>query len=134
MQSLYTFTKREDMAETLQKRYWVDPRVAFLYKPNADIHIIPKYSMASEEFAAARIAQKINEKTMSTAYENLQRGGRNTLIFSNKDLAQAFHLYMERVCNESRDSAGGLSHIISRFSEIFNWPTPHEHFRTKYDE
>ena len=108
--------------------------MVFLSKPNADIYIIPKYSMASEEFAAARTAQKINGKTMSTAYENLQRGGRNTSVFSNEDLAQAFHLYIERVCNESRDGARGLSHIISRFNEIFNWPTPHEHFRTKYDE
>ena len=41
MQSLYTFTKHEDMVETLQRQYRMDPRVAFLYKTNADIHIIP---------------------------------------------------------------------------------------------
>lgn len=133
MQSLYTFTKREDMVETLRKRYWVDPRVAFLYKAGEDLQVIPKYSIASEEFATARIAQRINGMTMSTAYESLQRGNRNTSVFSNQDLAQAFHLYMDRVCNESRDGAGGLSHIISRFSEMFHWPTPHEHFRTNYE-
>ncbi|KAG0621197.1 hypothetical protein M758_3G001500 [Ceratodon purpureus] len=132
MQSLYTFTKREDMEETLQRRYWVDPRVAFLYKAGEDHQIVPKYSIASEEFATARIAQRINGMTMSTAYEQLQRGNRNTSVFNNGDLAQAFHLYMDRVCNESRDSAGGLSHIISRFTDMFHWSTPHEHFRKKY--
>ena len=134
IQSLYTFTKPEDMAETLRKRYWVDPRVTFLYKPSQDIHIIPKYSMATEEFATARIAQRINGRTMSTAYENLQRDSQHSMVLTNENLAQAFHLYMERVCNESRDGARGLSHIITRFIDTYNWPTPREHFRTKYQE
>ena len=37
------------MAETLQRRWWVDPIVAYMYKPNADVHIIPPLIRASEE-------------------------------------------------------------------------------------
>ena len=106
--------------------------MAFPYKAGEDFQVIPKYSIASEEFATAERSQRINGMTMSKAYENLQRGNPNTLVFNNEDLAQAFHLYMDRVCNESRDGAGGLSHIISCFSDMFHWLTLHEHFQTKY--
>ena len=56
-QSPYTFTNAEQMAETLQRRWWVDPTVAYMHKPNADVHIILSLTRASEEFAIARIAQ-----------------------------------------------------------------------------
>ena len=132
MQSLYTFTNRSDMAETLKARWWVDPRIAYLHKPDADVQIIPKLSMASEEYATARIAQRINAGTMSVDYEKLQRDSHCSNIFQNQQFADIFHLYMERVCNASRDDAGGLFHIITRFSDTHNWPTPTEHFRTMY--
>lgn len=132
MQSLYTFTNAEQMAETLRRRWWVDPRVAYLHKRDADVQIIPKLSRASEEYATARIAQRINAKTMSKDYEKLQRESQTSVVFSNEDFANAFHTYMDRVCNEGRDAAGGLSHIITRFRDTYNWPRPHEHFRTTY--
>lgn len=84
--------------------------------------------MAIEEFATARIAQCINRKTMSTAYENLQRDFPHIIILTNENLVQAFHLYMERVYCESLDDAEGFlislhasttrtigSHLVSIF-------------------
>ena len=71
-QSPYTFTNTEQMAETL-RRQWVDPTVAYLHKSNADVHIIPPLTKASEEFAIARIAQRISANTMSPDYQMLQR-------------------------------------------------------------
>ena len=120
------------MAETLRRRWWVDPRVVYLHKQNADVQVIPKLSRASEEYATARIAQRINGKTMSKDYEKLQRESQTYVVFSNEELANTFHMYMDRVCNEDREGAGGLSHIITRFSDTYNWPTPHEHFRSTY--
>ena len=72
MQSLYTFTNAEKMVETLRRRWWVDPRVVYLHKQNADVQIIPKLTIALEEYATTRIAQRINAITMSKDYENLQ--------------------------------------------------------------
>ena len=72
MQSLYTFTIADQVAETLRRRWWVDPRVLYLHKQDADVQIIPKLSKASEEFTTARIAQRINGHTMSRYYEKLQ--------------------------------------------------------------
>ena len=132
MQSLYTFTNAEQMAETLRRRWWVDPRVLYLHKQDADVQIIPKLSRALEEFATARIAQRINGHTMSKDYEKLQRESQTSVVFSNGEFANTFHMYMDRVCNDHRDGAGGLSHIITRFSDTYHWPTPHEHFRTAY--
>ena len=132
MQSLYTFTNAEQMAETLRRRWWVDPRVLYLHKQDADVQIIPKLSRASEEFATAQIVQQINGHTMSKYYEKLQRESQTSVVFSNEEFANTFHMYMDRVCNNHRDGAGGLSHIITRFSNKYNWATPHEHFWTTY--
>ena len=71
-QSPYTFTNAEQISETLRRRWWVDPIVAYLHKPNADVHIIPPLTRASEEFAIARIAQRISANTMSPDYQMLQ--------------------------------------------------------------
>jgi len=132
MQSLYTFTDAETMAETLRRRWWVDPRVAYLHKHDADIEIIPKFSKTSEEYATAQIAQRINRRTMSDEYHKLQQECGSSVIFTNQDFANMFHTYMGRLCTEDRENAGGLSHIITRFSGTYNWPTPHEHYRATY--
>ena len=132
MQSLYTFTNADQMAETLRRRWWVDPRVMYLHRHDADVQIIPKLSKASEEYATAQIAQRINCNTMSRDYEILQRDSQSSVVFSNEEFANTFHMYLDRVCNQGRDGAGGLSHIITRFSATYNWPTPYEHFRTSY--
>jgi len=133
MNSLYAFTKKEDMDNTLRKCYWVDPRVAYLHKAGDDNRIIPTYSVASEEYVVAKIALRINGKTMSPTYEALQHGNRNTSRMTNEDLSQAFELYLERVCSGNRDDVGGLSHVITAFSNIWHWPTPHEHYRMTYE-
>jgi hypothetical protein len=133
MQSLYAFTKKEDMDKTLQRRYWVDPRVAYLHKAGDENRIIPSYSLKSEEFAVAKIALRINGKSMSTAYTALQLGNRNTSKMSNADLSQAFEIYLGRVCDGNRDASGGLSHVINAFTNMWHWPTPHEHYRMRYE-
>ena len=133
IKSLYTFTKAEDMAETLQRRWWVDPAIAYLHKRDADVQIIPYLSKTSEEYATARIAQRINGRSMSKEYEKLQRESGSSVVFTNQEFADTFHLYMDRLCSTGRENAGGLSHIITRFSNTYKWPTPHEHFRSAYD-
>jgi hypothetical protein len=133
MKSLYTFTNKETMEETLLRRWWVDPNVAYLHKPGADVEIIPMLSKISEEFATAKIAQKINGMTMSREYELLQRESGSSVVFTNQEFANTFHMYMERLCTTGREGAGGISHIITRFSDAYRWPTPYEHFRTTYD-
>ena len=132
MQSLYTFTNAESMADALRSRWWVDPRIAYLHKPDADVQIIPPLSKSSEEYATAQIAQRINGMTMSTVYEKLQRDSSSSVVFTNQEFANTFHMYMGRLTNSGREGAGGLSHIINRFSTTYNWPTPHEHFRSSY--
>lgn len=128
MRSLYTFTKPQDRINTLQARYWVDPRVAYLYKESNDIDIIPFLDRASEEFATARIAQRILKKTMSTAYENLQhKTGPDR--WSNQDLANTFDQYLEMV----GEKGFTLTHVVNRFMGSHHWPVPTEHFRTKYE-
>ena len=120
------------MAETLQRRWWVDPTVAYLHRPNAEVHIIPPLTRASEEFATARIAQQICANSMSPDYQMLQRTYRDHALTSTANLATIFHLYLNRVCSSDRDRAGGLSHIVTFFRDTWNWPMPSEHFRTTY--
>ena len=131
-QSPYTFTNAKHMAETLQRRWWVDPTIAYLHRPNADVHIIPPLTRASEEFATARIAQRICANSMSPDYQMLQQTYRDHALTSTADLATIFHLYLNRVCSSDRDRAGGLSHIVTFFCNTWNWPMPSEHFRTTY--
>ena len=131
--SVYTFTNVETMLETLQRRWWVDPRVAYVHRHGADVELIPTLSKSSEEFATARIAQRINGRTMSNRYQQLQRESASSVVFSNQEFANTFHMYMDRLCSAGREGAGGLSHIITRFSATYHWPTPYEHFRTTYD-
>lgn len=132
MQSLYTFTNANEMAKTMEKRWWVDPRIVYLHKRDADAEIIPKLSIISEEYAVAKIAQHINRRSMSKSFEMLQRESGSSVVFTNQEFADMFHMYLDRLCNDGRETAGGISHIITRFSDIYHWPTPTEHFRSKY--
>jgi hypothetical protein len=133
MNSLYCFTKKEEMDSVLKKRYWVDPRVAYVYKRGDEHVVIPMYSLASEEYAVAQIALRINGGTMSKAYEALQKDNRNTSKLSNEDLRQAFEIYLGRVLTGDREQVGGLSHIINAFTNMWHWPTPTEHYRMTYE-
>jgi hypothetical protein len=40
MKSLYRLIDEQTMTQILAKRWWVDPRVAYLYKRDADMEII----------------------------------------------------------------------------------------------
>jgi hypothetical protein len=39
---------------------------------------------------------------------------------------------LNRLCNNGRENAGGIAHIITYFMETLKWPIPVEHFRTQY--
>jgi serine/threonine protein kinase len=114
MKSLYAFTDKNSKIEELAKRWWVDPRVAYVHKVDADVDV------------------RINRENMSEDYHKLQRGGINSRDLPLNDLAGVFHVYLNHICNNGRDTAGGLSHIITRFMGEHKWPIPFEHFRTVY--
>jgi hypothetical protein len=117
----------------LAKRWWVDPRVAYVHKEGADVQVIPQLSKASEEYIVAKIALRINWGNMSADYHKMQKGGGNGHgDMTLNELASVFHVYLNRICNNGRDTAGGLSHIITRFMGEHKWPIPFEHFRTVY--
>jgi hypothetical protein len=97
------------------------------------VQVIPRLSKVSKEYFVAKIALRINRRNMLEDYYKMQRGGgyspRDLIL---NDLASVFHVYLNRICNNGRDTAGGLSHIITRFMEEHKWPIPFEHFRTVY--
>ena len=41
MKSLYGFNSTEEMEKDLADRYWVDPTIAYVRKPDADVEIRP---------------------------------------------------------------------------------------------
>jgi hypothetical protein len=72
----------------------------------------------SEEYDVAKIVLRISTGNMLEDYHKLQRGGEGGSSrgdLSLNDLARVFHVYLNRVCNDGRDTVGGLSHIITRF-------------------
>ena len=70
---------------------------------------------------------------MSEDYHKLQREGNNSLeVLSMSDLVGVFHQYQNRLCNNGRDQAEGLFHIIPRFIGTYKWPVSIEHFRFNY--
>jgi hypothetical protein len=55
---------------------------------------------------------------MSEDYHKLQRkggGGNSSGDLSLNDLTGVFHVCLNCVCNDGRDTTGGLSHIIKCF-------------------
>jgi PBP1b-binding outer membrane lipoprotein LpoB len=63
MNSLYTFTDVRTMTQTLIDRWWVDPRVAYLYMWDANVEIIPQLTKTLEEYAVAKLAAKSTRRT-----------------------------------------------------------------------
>ncbi|KAG0560800.1 hypothetical protein KC19_9G014500 [Ceratodon purpureus] len=119
------------MEETMRRRYWVDPRVVYVYKESQDIKIIRDLTVALEDFATAKIAAKINGGNMCTAYHKAEPV--ETRHFKKiEDLATVFEGYLDRVCQNKRGTVGGLGHLINRFRDTHNWPTPFEHYRVDY--
>jgi hypothetical protein len=60
MKSLYAFTDTNSEAEEMAKRWWVDPRLAYVHKEGADVQVIPRLPKTYEEHAVAKIALRIN--------------------------------------------------------------------------
>ena len=128
--SPWVFTNAEQKAETIARRYWVDPRVMYVHRPSQDIQIIPDLVLASEDYATAKIASRINKGNMSDVYYNAEPQPRT--FDSKEDLARTFHIYLDRACGDNRGDVGGLSHVINRFRDVHKWPVPTEHYRHQY--
>jgi hypothetical protein len=119
------------MSKTLAKIYWVDPRVAYLYKWDANVEISPILSKTYEEYAVTKFATRINKKNMLEDYHKLQReGNSSSIVLSMSDIARVFHYYLKCLCNDGHDGVGGLFYIITRFTKTYKWPVLDEHFRT----
>lgn len=131
-QTLYTFTSQEKLEQEKRNRWWVDPNIMYLHQKNNEFQIIPKFSVISEAYSTAKIAQRINNQGMSNVYLGLQRPHAHSEVLSFSDLAQQFHLYMNRCCHTDRANNGGIAHIIQRFRNVHHWPIPTEHFRIRY--
>ena len=132
MRSMYTFTSAAERNKTLAERWWVDPTIAYLHKRDADVEVIPQLTKTSEAYAVAKIAIRINKGNMSENYWKLQKVGETSVRFQRQELADVFGIYLNRLCTSDRDRAGGLSHIVTRFRDTYNWPVPYEHFRSSY--
>jgi hypothetical protein len=132
MKSLYIFTSEEEMRRSLRERWWVDPRIAYLHKHGADVEIIPQLTKTSEAYAVGKIAIRINKGNMSEDYWKLQVPRETSVHFPLDQFGNVFEGYLNRVCNNDRDGAGGLSHIVTWFRKTYHWPVPHEHFRSSY--
>jgi hypothetical protein len=134
MKSLYAFTDKNFETEELAKRWWVDPKVAYVHKAGADVQVILQLLKTFEEYIVAKIVLRINRENMSEDYHKLQRegGGSSSGDFLLNDLAGVFHVYLNCVCNDGRDTVGGLSYIITHFMGGYKWPISFEHFRIVY--
>jgi hypothetical protein len=121
------------MTQTLANRWWVDPRVAYLHKRDADVEIILPLFKISNEYAVAKLAIKISKEYMLEYYHKLQKEGNiNAMVLSMSDLAGVFHQYLHRLYDKGRDQARGLFHIITHITETYKWLIAVEHFRTMY--
>jgi hypothetical protein len=129
MKSLYTFRDKKSKDEKIQGRWWVDPAIVYVHNPHADAQVIPLLTRALEEYAVAKIAARIFGSHMSEDYYNRQKDSEG---YSINDLERIFQVYLNRLCNNGRENAGGISHIITFFMRTFKWPIPVEHFRTQY--
>jgi hypothetical protein len=121
------------MTNELAKRWWMDPGVAYLHRLGTDVQVIPLLSKTSKEYAVAKNVARINRGNMSEDYYKLQReGDSSSKVLSMIDLAEVFHQYLNRLCNDGHDVVVGLIHIITRFTGMYKWPIPIEHFRINY--
>jgi hypothetical protein len=127
MKSLYTFQDKKSKDEKMEGRWCMDPTIVYIYNPHADAQVILLLSRASEEYAVAKIAARIFGSHMLEDYYNRQKDSEG---YSISDLECIFQVYLNRLCNNGRENAGGISHIITFFMRTFKWPIPVEHFRT----
>lgn len=131
VKSLYTFTSEGERQKTLRERWWLDPSIAYLHQKDADVEIIPTLSRESEQYAVAKIAERINMECMSKEYAQLQREKPTMSKLSDQDLVQIFHTYLKQLYDKGIPN-GTLSHFVTRFTNTYNWPVPDEHFRHSY--
>ena len=68
MKSLYVFNDKNFKTEELAKRWWVDPKVAYVYKLGGDVQVILQLSKTSEEYVVTKIAARINKENMCEDY------------------------------------------------------------------
>ncbi|MBE3102861.1 MAG: hypothetical protein IMZ40_01335 [Bacilli bacterium] len=132
MKSLYTFISEKERTEALERRWWVDPEIAYLHKAGADVGIIPMYSRKSEEYAVGKLAQKINAQCMTQAYFELQRETPHMTKFPFHEFGRVFDLYLNRLCLPAENEHRSLAHVVHRFCGTYHWPIPDEHFRRSY--
>jgi hypothetical protein len=116
MKSLYTFWDKKSKDEKMEGRWWVDPAIVYVHNPHADAQVIRLLTRASEEYAVAKIAAKIFGSHISEDYYNRQKDSEG---YSISDLECIFQVYLNRLCNNSRENAGGISHIITFFMRMF---------------
>jgi hypothetical protein len=113
MKLLYTFTNEQTKI----------PMVAYSHMQGTNVEIIPQLTKTLEEYAIAKLAAKINKENMLEDYHKLQREDNNSsMVLSRSDLAKIFHQYPNCLCNKGHDGTKGLSHIITHFTETYNWP------------
>jgi hypothetical protein len=132
MKSLYGFNSIEEMEKDLADRYWVDPTIAYVRKPDADVEIRPVVTKATEAYGVAKLALRINGGNMSEDYWKLQRPGETSVVYRQQELAEVFESYLNRLCSVDRENSGGLTHLVTRFRITYHWPVPYEHFRHVY--
>jgi hypothetical protein len=132
MESLYGYNSTEEMQKDLAERWWVDPTIAYVRKPDADVEIRPPVTKTTEAYGVAKIAMRINKGNMSEEYWKLQTPGETSATYEQHDLASVFESYLNRLCSTDRANIGGLAHIVTRFRITYKWPVPYEHFRNVY--
>jgi hypothetical protein len=85
-----------------------------------DVQVILLLLKTSEEYTIAKIVARINRGNMPEDYHKLQREGSSNLeVLSMNDLVGVFHKYLNHLYNDSRNVAGGLFHIITRFTRMY---------------
>ena len=86
----------------------MDPAIIYVYNPHVDAQVIPLFSRASKEYTVAKIATRIFGLHMSKDYYTQEKDSEG---YSINDLECIFLVYLNRVCNNGRENAGGISHI-----------------------
>jgi serine/threonine protein kinase len=116
MKPLYMLRDKKSKDEKMEGRWWVNLAIIYIHNPHADAQVIPLLTRASEEYAVAKIAVRIFGLHMLEDYYNRQKDSEG---YSLNDLERIFHVYLNRLCNNDRENAGGISHIITFFMRMF---------------
>jgi len=126
--SLYVFTFAREKNEALAKRWWVNLAIAYVHEKNKDVGIVPTLSRTSEEYGVYKIAKPSNKDNMLEGYHKLNMETKSMSKFGHHELSISFQEYLERPCRAGPLNVGGVTHIIGRFCNTFNWPVLDEHF------